>query len=75
VAADDEGNLYVVESMHDTLIVYDREGRLLMSLGGSDGEAGRFYLPSGVWVDSRNRVFVADMFNGRIAVFQFLGGN
>jgi len=26
-------------------------------------------------VDSRNRVFVADMFNGRIAVFQFLGGN
>ena len=75
VAADDEGNLYVVESMHDTLLVFDREGRLLMSLGGSDNDAGRFYLPAGVWVDARNRVFVADMFNGRVAVFQFLGGN
>lgn len=75
VASDDEGNLYVVESMHDTLLVFDREGHLLMSLGGSDNENGKFYLPAGVWVDARNRVFVADMFNGRVAVFQFLGGN
>ncbi|HXD43401.1 MAG TPA: 6-bladed beta-propeller [Ramlibacter sp.] len=75
VAADDEGNVYVVESMHDTLLVFDREGRLLMSLGGTGRDAGRFYLPAGVWVDGRNRVFVADMFNGRVAVFQFLGGH
>jgi len=75
VAADDEGNIYVVESMYDSLLVYDREGRFLMSLGGTGQEAGRFYLPAGVWIDARNRVFVADMFNGRISVFQFLGGN
>jgi DNA-binding beta-propeller fold protein YncE len=74
-AADDEGNLYVVESMHDTLLVFDRQGRPLMSLGGTGQDIGRFYLPAGVWVDSRNRVFVADMFNGRVAVFQFLGGH
>jgi hypothetical protein len=61
--------------MHDTLLVYDRTGRLLMSLAGTDGEAGRFYLPAGVWVDGRNRIYVADMFNARVAVFQFLGGN
>ena len=30
---------------------------------------------SGVWVDERNRVFVADMFNGRVVVLQFLGGD
>ena len=75
VAADDEGNLYVVESMHDTLLVFDPKGALLMSLGGTGQEVGRFYLPAGVWIDARNRVFVADMFNGRVAVFQFLGGN
>lgn len=75
VAADDEGNVYVVESMHDTLLVFDRQGRLLMSLGGTGQDAGRFYLPAGVWIDDRNRVFVADMFNGRVAVFQFLGGS
>jgi DNA-binding beta-propeller fold protein YncE len=55
--------------------VFDREGRPLMSLGGTGQDAGRFYLPAGVWVDARNRVYVADMFNGRVAVFQFLGGN
>jgi DNA-binding beta-propeller fold protein YncE len=76
VARDDEGNLYVVESMHDTLLVFDRGGRLLMSLGGTDGgDNGRFHLPAGVWVDSRNRIYVADMFNARVAIFQFLGGN
>jgi hypothetical protein len=32
------------------------------------------HLPSGVWIDSRNRVYVADMLNSRVAVFQFLGG-
>jgi sugar lactone lactonase YvrE len=75
VAADDEGNVYVVESMHDTLLVFDRTGQLLMSIGGTGQEPGHFYLPSGMWIDSRNRVFVADMFNGRVEVFQFLGGN
>jgi len=75
VAADDEGNIYVIESMYDTLLVFDREGRFLLSLGGTGAAGGRFFLPAGVWVDGRNRVFVADMFNGRVAVFQFLGGN
>jgi DNA-binding beta-propeller fold protein YncE len=75
VATDDEGNVYVVESLYDTLLVFDRDGRLLMSIGGTGKEAGKFFLPAGVWVDSRNRVFVADMFNGRVAVFQFLGGS
>lgn len=74
VAADSEGNYYVVESYHDHLLIFDGQGRFLLPIGGSGQEAGRFYLPGGVWVDARNRVFVADTFNGRIAIFQFLGG-
>jgi DNA-binding beta-propeller fold protein YncE len=74
VAADDEGNVYIVESMHDNLLVFDAQSRLLLALGGTGQDIGRFYLPSGVWIDARNRVFVADMFNGRVVVFQFLGG-
>ena len=74
VAVDSEGNVYVVESYHDHLLVFDRTGAFLMAIGGVGQDAGRFYLPAGVWVDARNRVFVADMFNGRVAVFQFLGG-
>jgi DNA-binding beta-propeller fold protein YncE len=74
VAVDSEGNVYVVESYHDRLLVFDRSGAFLMAIGGVGQDAGRFYLPAGVWVDAKNRVFVADMFNGRVAVFQFLGG-
>jgi DNA-binding beta-propeller fold protein YncE len=74
VAVDSEGNVYVVESYHDHLLVFDRSGAFLMAIGGVGQDAGRFYLPAGVWTDAKNRVFVADMFNGRVAVFQFLGG-
>jgi DNA-binding beta-propeller fold protein YncE len=75
VALDDEGNVYVVESMYDTLLVFDPQGRLLLSIGGTGKDIGKFYLPAGVWTDGHNRVFVADMFNGRVVIFQFLGGS
>jgi DNA-binding beta-propeller fold protein YncE len=74
VAVDSEGNIYVVESYYDRLLVFDKHGKFLMPIGGTGQETGRFYLPAGVWVDSHNRVFVADMFNGRVVLFQFLGG-
>ena len=74
VGVDGEGNVYVVESYYDSLLVFSREGEFLMPIGGTGKSTGRFYLPAGVWVDARNRVHVADMFNGRIVLFQFLGG-
>lgn len=74
IALDSEGNLYVVESMFEHLLVFDRQGAFLMGIGGNGFGRGQFYLPGGVWVDDKDRVLVADMFNGRISVFQFLGG-
>ena len=35
VAVDGEGNIYVVESYHDHLLVYDKTGRFLMAIGGT----------------------------------------
>jgi DNA-binding beta-propeller fold protein YncE len=75
VGVDGEGNVYVVESYYDTLLVYSHDGDFLLPIGGSGTATGRFFLPSGVWVDARNRVYVTDMFNGRVVLFQFLGGN
>ncbi|HRD96177.1 MAG TPA: 6-bladed beta-propeller [Rubrivivax sp.] len=74
VAVDSEGNVYVVESYYDSLLVFSARGDFLMPIGGTGTATGRFYLPAGVWVDGRNRVHVADMFNGRVVLFQFLGG-
>lgn len=73
VAVDDEGNIYVVESLNDHLLIFNSGGELLLAIGGDGRDPGRFSLPAGVWVDGGNRVFVADMFNARVAIFQFLG--
>jgi len=74
IGVDAEGNVYIVESYYDSLLVFSPRGEFLMPIGGTGTATGRFYLPSGVWVDARNRVHIADMFNGRVVLFQFLGG-
>jgi sugar lactone lactonase YvrE len=74
VAVDSDGNVYVVESYHDSLLVFSGRGEFLLPIGGTGLPSGHFYLPAGVWVDAKNRVYVADMFNGRVVLYQFLGG-
>jgi DNA-binding beta-propeller fold protein YncE len=74
VAVDSEGNIYVIESYFDYLLVYNKKGQFLMPIGGTGNDKGQFLLPSGVWIDDKDRVFVADMFNSRVTLFQFLGG-
>ncbi|MBL8289075.1 MAG: 6-bladed beta-propeller [Rubrivivax sp.] len=91
VAVDGEGNVYVVESFYDSVLVFSAEGEFLMPITGTGTgtgavqafggtaavaapSAGPFYLPAGLWIDGRNRVHVADMFNGRIVLLHFLGG-
>lgn len=74
VAVDGEGRVYVVESFHDHLLIYDAEGNLLLPIGGTGYASDNFYLPAGLWVDGGGRVYVADMFNGRVVTYLFLGG-
>ena len=73
VAVDTDGNVYVVESYHDYLLVFNQKGELLLPIGGTGEGIGQFYLPTSVWADANNRIFVADMFNARVVLFQFLG--
>jgi hypothetical protein len=46
---------------------------LLLPIGGSGSGIGQFYRPAGVWTDHRDRIYVADSFNGRVMIFQLLG--
>ena len=57
------------------MLVFDSKGHTLLALGGTGKGIGEFYLPSGVWTDSHDQIYIADMFNGRITVLQFLGGS
>jgi DNA-binding beta-propeller fold protein YncE len=74
VTADNDGNVYVVESYYDHLLVFSQAGEFLLPIGGTGAEIGQFYLPAGIWSDDRGRLFVADMYNGRVVIFQYLGG-
>jgi hypothetical protein len=75
VTVDGDGNIYVVEGYYDHLLVYDAQGRFLLPIGGTGKAPGQFYLPAGAWTDGHDRIYVADMFNGRVSVFQYLGGS
>jgi DNA-binding beta-propeller fold protein YncE len=74
VTTDSDGNIYVVESYFDHLLIFNPEGKFLLPIGGTGSDIGSFYLPAGVWSDSNNRIYIADMFNGRVVVMQYLGG-
>jgi hypothetical protein len=73
VVAGSENEIYVVESLHDHLLVYDQGGQFLLPIAGIGGAAGQFFLPAGVWTDGRGRIFLADMYNGRVVMLDFLG--
>lgn len=72
VAVSQDGKIYVVESYYDYLLIFNRKGELLLPIGGTGHQVGQFYLPAGVWVDN-NYVYVADTFNGRVMIFEYLG--
>ena len=72
IALGDGAITYVVESYHGHLLAFNQQDELLLDITGSGLKGGEFQLPSGVWTDKRGRIFVADMFNGRIVVFQFI---
>lgn len=73
VTTDTSGNVYVVESYYDHLLVFDANGQFLLPLGGTGSQPGQFFLPAGAWSDGGDRIFVADMFNGRVVIFQYRG--
>ena len=64
----------MVESYYYHLLIFDADGRFLLPIGGSGSGVGQFYLPAGVFVDDSEKVYVADMFNGRVVVLEFVGG-
>lgn len=73
VAIDSEGHVYVADAMFNRVQIFSEQGQLLLSFGGDGGEPGEFWLPSGLYI-TKDRIYVADSYNRRVQIFQFLGG-
>ena len=75
IAVDSDANIIVVESYYDHLLMFNQQGQSLMAIGGTGNAPGEFDLPAGAWVDDTNKIYIADMFNQRVVVFQYLSAD
>jgi DNA-binding beta-propeller fold protein YncE len=70
LSADADGNVYIASHRNSMVRVYNAGGHLLASFGQSGTRVGEFAAPEGLWVDTANRLYVADSGNGRVQLFQ-----
>ena len=46
----------------------------LFTIGGRGNGPGQFTMPSGLFLDPANRLYVCDAYNQRVQIFQLSGG-
>ncbi len=69
VAADADGNIYIVDAHFENVQMFKPDGQLLMAFGREGSEPGAFSLPAGIAIDRLDRIWVADGGNRRLQVF------
>ena len=69
------GHIYVSFAGPAMVRVYNHDAALLSSFGYLGPRIGEFNAPTGLWLDSNNRIYVADTGNLRVQVFQISGPN
>lgn len=73
VAIDSDGNLHITDARKGAMVTYNAEGRLLLFTGGGNpGHPLSLVLPSGIWVDRKDRIYVVDQLGRRFAIWQYL---
>jgi sugar lactone lactonase YvrE len=72
IAIDSEGHIYLVEGEWGLVQVFNRQGQLLYNFGNGTG-FGSFRLPSGLFIDRDDRVYLVDSYNRRVQIFQYSG--
>ncbi|MCL6570372.1 MAG: 6-bladed beta-propeller [Bacillus sp. (in: Bacteria)] len=64
---------YVSDTDNKRVLAFDVGGNLLFSFGEDGSGKGQFKFPYGISVDDQGRVFVADLYNGNISIFDEKG--
>src|SRR5665647_1937460 len=70
MAVDSTGNLYVADSNHGQLLIFNATGKHIASIrrGVGDGDLG---LPRGVAINADGRLYVADTSNQTVRIYHF----
>ncbi len=70
LGVDSRGDIFLSNSNGSDVRAYDRSGKLLGTFGHLGVDAAGFNTPDGMWIDSSNRMYVADGSNRRVQVLQ-----
>ncbi len=69
VAVDQDGNLYVCDTMNNRIEIFDADGKFVSTFGKAGDGPGYFARPKGVAIDSDGHIWVADGMQDRVQVF------
>jgi DNA-binding beta-propeller fold protein YncE len=69
LAVDDDGNLYVCDTLNDRIEVFDADGTFIRAFGKAGDGPGYFARPKGIAIDSDGHIWVADGVQDRVQVF------
>jgi DNA-binding beta-propeller fold protein YncE len=70
VAVDSDGNIYMVDALFDN--VRYSTGKGVADVLRKTGATGEFWLPSGIFIDSKDTIYISDSYNKRVQIFQYL---
>jgi sugar lactone lactonase YvrE len=69
LAVDDDGNLYVCDTLNDRIEVFDADGTFIRAFGKAGDGPGYFARPKGIAIDTDGHIWVADGMQDRVQVF------
>jgi len=82
VALDEDGNVYVTDTMNNRVEIFDASGKYISEFGRHCDGPGCFARPKGIAVDRDGHIWVADTMNDTLQVFNregqlltYLGGH
>ena len=52
--------------------IFNQKGQVLLYFAGRGRIPGLLFNPTGIAVDKENRIYVADAFNGRVAIYELI---
>jgi DNA-binding beta-propeller fold protein YncE len=69
VAVDDDGNVYVADTLNNRVEIFDADGNFVSLFGKHGDGPGYFARPKGIAVDHDGHIWVADAMEDRLQVF------
>ncbi|HEX3033339.1 MAG TPA: 6-bladed beta-propeller [Bacillota bacterium] len=74
LAVDSQDRIYAVDSLACQIKVFHPGGQLLFTFGSKGSGNGELFYPTGIFIDSKDRIYIADWGNNRVCVWDYRKG-